>query len=498
MRKVLIYGGTTEGRRLAELLAENGLASMVCVATEYGEQTMEQQELVQVHCGRLSVEQMRELYMREAPVAVVDATHPFALEVSANIRESLAQEKASLYLRLERFVGEAQEKGIRYFENALECAKALEDTKGAILLTTGSKDLKTFTEKEEVRRRIVARVLPGMESLKLCYDSGLEGKQIIAMQGPFSEEMNLAQLSEYGISTLVTKESGVTGGMDTKLSAAQKLGVHCFVIRKPKAAEEGLSWNQVLKELEKRLDQRLSFTMPQLGIILAGIGMGNADSMTLAVHKAIKEADYVFGAKRMLEQIHTSATCYPYYLQKDIFPVLEELKKTAYKDLKIVVLFSGDAGFYSGATKLYEALREEPQARVKILPGISSVSALSAAIGYSWQDSAILSMHGVKEEKWSRELLSAIREREKVFFLTSGPEDVRRLGALLCQEDLKKEQCKIYLGYQLSYPEEKLLELTPEECLQVTEAGLYCGMAVQTKKSAELMPSSQKASLAKL
>ena len=89
MKNVLIFSGTTEGRRLAETLVKNGIFCHVCVATEYGLQVMESSELMQVHMGRLDVDAMKELYADIRPDVVIDATHPFAKIVSENIRESL-------------------------------------------------------------------------------------------------------------------------------------------------------------------------------------------------------------------------------------------------------------------------------------------------------------------------------------------------------------------------------------------------------------------------
>ena len=81
MKRVLIYGGTTEGRRLAEKLAEAGIPSLVLVATEYGEQMMapgEKSGRIQVLQGRLTAAEMTALYEREQPAVIVDATHPYA------------------------------------------------------------------------------------------------------------------------------------------------------------------------------------------------------------------------------------------------------------------------------------------------------------------------------------------------------------------------------------------------------------------------------------
>ena len=79
MIKVLIFAGTTEGRQLATVLSENGVSCIVCVATEYGKQTMPELEKVELRTGRLSPKDMAELIAEEKVAAVVDATHPFAM-----------------------------------------------------------------------------------------------------------------------------------------------------------------------------------------------------------------------------------------------------------------------------------------------------------------------------------------------------------------------------------------------------------------------------------
>lgn len=139
---------------------------------------------------------------------------------------------------------------------------------------------------------------------------------------------------------------------------------------------------------------------------------------------------------------------------------------------KVVVLFSGDSGFYSGAASMYRALQEEIsagrlQASVRILSGISSVAYLAACIGESYQDAAVYSMHG----KELLNLAERIRNSEKTFLLMSGVSDVQRLGEILDRAGL--ESCRIYAGYQLSYPEQEILELTPKECLALQKEGLY-------------------------
>ena len=101
MEQVLIFAGTTEGRRLAECLSEAEIPSLVCVATEYGETLLPEGQFARHHAGRLSEAEMEALMKEQAFHTVIDATHPYAVEVSANIRK--AAELAGLsYRRLLR------------------------------------------------------------------------------------------------------------------------------------------------------------------------------------------------------------------------------------------------------------------------------------------------------------------------------------------------------------------------------------------------------------
>ena len=528
MKKVLIYAGTTEGRELAQELAKERIYCDISVATEYGRQIMDEKisPYICILQGRMTAEQMRRKYESEQYLAVVDATHPFATEVSVNIRESLRGLDIP-YFRLgrEKIPGEAGERQAgeqqageqqtgeqnyvarKYFQNTAACVEALKKTEGKIFLTTGSKELSVFCREETIRKRLVVRVLPGMESLRECVRNGLEGRQIIAMQGPFSKEMNLAMIRQYQASVLVTKESGKTGGEDTKLAAAGEAQIPSYIILRPDEKTPVMDMGEVLmqlrrlesmtdpsrkktqegqnlfdlydtkteevvyqkvhecqenKEKEKKQEQQRN-----LQITLAGIGMGAEALLTEEVRNRIAEADYVFGAKRMVQSIKKlckqNVKKYNYYLSKDIIPVIENIQENS---AKIVILFSGDTGFYSGCEKLYNELcKHKGMGKAEVLPGISSLSVLSARTGISWQDVKILSTHGVEPALWKSRLLDAAKHEKKTFFLTSGVADVEEIGNLLNSEFAKEEwkNLKIYLGYQLSYPQEWIKCLTVDE-----------------------------------
>lgn len=528
MKKVLIYAGTTEGRELAQELARERIYCDISVATEYGRQIMDEKisPYICILQGRMTAEQMRLKCENEQYLAVVDATHPFATEVSVNIRESLKGLDIP-YFRLgrekipgeegerqagERQTGEQQAEeqnymARKYFQNTAACVEALKKTEGKIFLTTGSKELSAFCREETIRKRLVVRVLPGMESLQECVRNGLEGRQIIAMQGPFSKEMNLAMIRQYQASVLVTKESGKTGGEDTKLAAAGEAQIPSYIILRPDEKTPVMDMDEVLEQLrrlesvtdpsrkktqegqdlfdlydtkteevvyqkvhecqENKEQEKKQEQQRNLQITLAGIGMGAEALLTEEVRNRIAEADYVFGAKRMVESIKKlckqNVKTYNCYLSKDIIPLIENIQENS---AKIVILFSGDTGFYSGCEKLYNELcKHKGMGKAEVLPGISSLSVLSARTGISWQDAKILSTHGVEPALWKSRLLDAAKHEKKTFFLTSGMADVEEIGNLLSSEFAKEEwkNLKIYLGYQLSYPQEWVRCLTIDE-----------------------------------
>lgn len=489
MSRVLIYSGTTEGRVLSDILAGAGIECDISVATDYGVAVMQESDKVHVLEGRLDVPAMKQLYNENAYEAVIDATHPYALEVTKNIKESLSAYKIP-YLRLVRDTTVNSSNGCTYYTSINECAKALKNTTGNILITTGSKELSSFCRSKAMLPRLYARVLPSVESIETCNRNGLSGKQIIAMQGPFSEETNASQIKQYDIAHIVLKESGKIGGEDEKLVAAQKAGIQCHIIERPKEKDDALNTNEVLDELSKILGKSIKGI--KISVTLAGIGCGSHLQMTEEVKYAIKEANYLFGAERMIENIDTTAEKYPYYRKDEILPILEKINSENAYSKKVVVLFSGDTGFYSGAANISDALLELGYVDVNILPGISSVSCLASKVGTSYSESNIVTTHGVREEKWLPEIIHSSRYNKKTFFITSGPDDINSIGKALLSLDLQPGDISIILGYQLSYPDEDVRRLTPRDCLSIGKSGLYTGLILNPAPLREIITPSLK------
>ena len=237
--RVVIFSGTTEGRELSAETAALGMETMVCVATEYGKEVQTHESGIQVHSGRLDVEGMTQV-LAGADLCV-DATHPYAREASRNIREAAKEAGVPCHRLLRR---ESQlPPGCILVDSAADAARFLQGVEGNILLTTGAKELASFAPVGV--HRLYPRVLPAVESLEACEALGISRSNVIAMQGPFTQELNVALIRQFSIGWLVTKDGGAAGGFAEKVRAAQETGARLVVIRRPK--EDGESFETILQ-----------------------------------------------------------------------------------------------------------------------------------------------------------------------------------------------------------------------------------------------------------
>lgn len=250
-----IFAGTTEGRALAELLESQPVRVTACVATEYGEALLGPAERRTVRAGRLDEAGMEELFTRASFDLVIDATHPYASLVTEQLARACRTAGVE-YLRLVRGASALPPEAV-CLPDASAAAEFLAGTKGNILLTTGSKDLACFSRMPGFGQRVYARVLPLAASLAACEEVGLAPAHRIAMQGPFSEEMNLATLHAVEARYLVTKDGGAPGGFAAKAAAAQKAGAKLVVIGRP-PQPEGLSFQETAAYLNQKFGLGLS------------------------------------------------------------------------------------------------------------------------------------------------------------------------------------------------------------------------------------------------
>lgn len=239
---ILLFGGTTEGRELSRDLAAAGAQVTVCVATEYGREEQGECPGVTVLTGRRDAPEMARLL--EGRRLCVDATHPYAVAASKNIRA--ACEAAGVpYRRLLR--GGSDFRGVEV-DSAREAAEYLQNRPGNILLATGAKELAAFADLDPAR--LYPRVLPSCEGITACEAAGIPHRNIIAMQGPFTQALNEALMHQFAIAYLVTKDGGKAGGFEEKAAAAENTGAGLVVIRRtPEAGEPYEAILEACKEM---------------------------------------------------------------------------------------------------------------------------------------------------------------------------------------------------------------------------------------------------------
>ncbi len=179
----------------------------------------------------------------QACVAVVEASHPSCSQSFQPFR-SWCQELGVPFIRLERSETKVPVNPLVHavadWEEALSALERLADDKDfsrqspfAVFVTTGSHRLESLVSAPFARGvRWVVRVLPEGRLVQKCQDLGISSKDIVAMQGPFSKELNRVLFKTYGADVLLTRDSGPAGGTDTKISAALALGMDIVLLKR--------------------------------------------------------------------------------------------------------------------------------------------------------------------------------------------------------------------------------------------------------------------------
>lgn len=447
MKKIVIFGGTSEGRLLAKYCDENFIPAIVCVATEYGTELLEEYKNISVSEGRKDEEAMKKLFLDNNVEKVYDATHPYAKIVSENIIKVCNELKLEYVriLRDSKVLDKTLEKYYKEFENIEEVVDYLKDKNEKVLIATGSKELYKYKDLEV--KNLYPRVLANMIGIKACEDIGIPSSNIIAMQGPFDIDTNVALLKKYACKYLITKESGDIGGFSEKIEACKKVDAKALVIKRP-TKEEGISLEEAisgLKDLKYDIGEVKNpniLEAKKVNISIVGLGMGSIDSLTIESAKKIENASFIIGAKRMLEICPGIASKeVKNYISYKPTDILDYIYEKADEEDKIVLVMSGDTGFYSGSIKLKKEFEEytkkgyfEENSKLEICAGISSFSYMCAKFGIDYTDMKILSVHGRDENL--NELFDSIKFNKKTFALSSGDRQINDILAHLVENEL--------------------------------------------------------------
>ncbi|MEH7479744.1 precorrin-6A reductase [Neobacillus drentensis] len=262
---IFVLAGTSDARALALEIKKEGFDLLASVVTENAAVELRESG-IPVQVGRLTDEDMVGLIDTKGILAVVDASHPFAEEASKNAIKA-AQTAGIPYIRYERESQTFQYDNMTVVESYEEAAGLALAKKGVVMLTTGSKTLQIFTEKllGNPDIRLIARMLPRVDNMEKCEQLGLPQKNIVAIQGPFSKEFDKALYKQYGVTLMVTKESGKVGSVDEKVEAAKELGIEVILIGRPKLNYVTVYANfvDVIAELDNRIDSTPTVTTEQ-------------------------------------------------------------------------------------------------------------------------------------------------------------------------------------------------------------------------------------------
>ena len=230
---VFVIAGTEDGRELTGFLLNNGFEVTASVVSSYGKALLERYKGVRINEKKLDENELVGLLLNDCVEVLVDASHPYAVNISKNAM--MACHKANVpYIRYERESIPLTYDKIFHVESYEAAAIKSAELGKNIFLTTGSRNLKIFVESPALKEcNLIARILPTAEVLAECEKLGFNPKSIVAMQGPFSTELNIELFKHYQANVIVSKESGQIGGIDTKLTAAEKLNLPVVLIDRP-------------------------------------------------------------------------------------------------------------------------------------------------------------------------------------------------------------------------------------------------------------------------
>ena len=210
-----------------------------------------------------------------------------------------------------------------------------------------------------------------------------------------------------------------------------------------------------------------------MNVTLIGMGSGQPENLTLQGLAALRQADLILGARRLLAVLPAGCTenRAAAYRPDEV----AELLQTSGAE-NAVLVYSGDTGFYSGASSMMEKL-EALGVRARVLPGLSSIQLLAAALGRPWQGWNLVSAHGRTCDP-----VAECMQGRPTFFLTGGSEDPATLCAQLAAEGFGDVQGVV--GQCLGTPEEKLFRGSVKELA----AGRYNRLSVPLVEAAEVLP----------
>lgn len=255
--RLWLIGGTTESAELAKAIASLALPCTITVATKAAEALYPKMPRLRVLVGRLDASQLEQFLQEQGIAAVLDASHPYAVEISRMAIRAAVDQKIP-YLRFERLAVDTPTYTSPVI--ALDSFKSLLAGdylhQQRVLLTVGYKALPLFHSWQD-RSTLFARILPAVTSLEAAIAAGFTSDRIVAFRPPVTAELEKALWRHWDVSLVVTKASGVAGGEDVKRTVAAELGIPLVVIARPT-----VNYPQQTSDLSEALEFCMSHVAP--------------------------------------------------------------------------------------------------------------------------------------------------------------------------------------------------------------------------------------------
>ncbi|OOM80427.1 cobalt-precorrin-6A reductase [Clostridium sp. BL-8] len=230
--------GTSEGRKILELINKYTNNIAVSTATTYGGELLKEFDIKVLNTKPLNKEEMLSWIKVNEIEVLVDASHPYAQEVTKTALQC-TKELNIKFIRYERegaLENITDEDIIRVndYDEAIEIIKKIN---GNVLNTTGGNNVVKFLDLD-FNYRIIHRILPSPKVLNKIVEARISIKDIIAMQGPISYELEKGFIEQYKVKAILTKDSGIEGGVLEKYKAVKDAHIKLIVIEKPKFTGE--------------------------------------------------------------------------------------------------------------------------------------------------------------------------------------------------------------------------------------------------------------------
>ena len=238
---IFIAAGTQDGRELAGFILEHGYEVTASVVSEYGEELFNRYKGIKVNNKAMDEAGFVEYFRQNEVECFVDASHPYAANISTNAMR--ACEKCDVpYIRYERASSQLDYDKAYYVESVEAAAEKAGELGRHVFLTTGSRSLPVFAKAAALKGcDVICRILPEPEVVREARELGFSPNHIIAMQGPFSKELNKELFIKYNADVVITKNSGSLGGADTKFAAVKELNLPLVIIDRPKVEYTNVS-----------------------------------------------------------------------------------------------------------------------------------------------------------------------------------------------------------------------------------------------------------------